>query len=78
MELLLFDHADDPHPACVIPFDPVHNRTFYYWHIFVKDLQPGQLYAYRVQGPFAPERGLRYDGEKVLLDPYSRAVMYGG
>jgi isoamylase len=77
LELLLFEHADDSHPARVIPFDLEFNRTFYYWHIFVKDLLPGQMYAYRARGSFAPERGLRYDGEKVLLDPYSRAVMYG-
>ena len=41
---------------------------------FVPDLAPGQVYAYRAHGPFAPERGLRFDAEKVLLDPYGLAV----
>ena len=38
------------------------------------DLKPGQVYAYRAHGPFAPERGFRFDSEKVLLDPYGLAV----
>ena len=37
-------------------------------------LDAGQVYAYRAHGPFAPERGLRFDAEKVLLDPYGLAV----
>lgn len=75
MELLLFDAHNDPKPARVIQFDPKVNRTFYYWHVFIPGLHPGQVYAYRVHGPFAPERGHRFDGEKVLLDPYARAVV---
>ena len=58
MELLLFDHANAPAPARVIPLDPNRNRTYHYWHVFVPDLEPGQVYAYRAHGPFAPERGL--------------------
>jgi isoamylase len=77
MELLLFNHHDDSEPARVIPLDPEINRTFYYWHIFVDGLKTGQLYGYRVKGPYDPPTGLRYDGEKVLIDPYARAVMYG-
>ena len=74
LELLLFDDADDPRPARVIPLDPAANRTYFYWHAFVPGLRPGQIYAYRAHGPMAPEQGLRFDGEKVLLDPYGRAV----
>ncbi len=77
IEILLFDHPDDPAPSRVIPLDPKINRTFYYWHIFVDGLTAGQLYAYRVSGPYDPEQGFRYDGEKVLIDPYTRAVVYG-
>ena len=76
MELLLFDHHDDNAPSHVIPFDPATNRTFYYWHIFIEGLLPGQLYGYRARGPYNPQSGLRYDGDKVLIDPYTRAVMY--
>lgn len=75
IELLLFDTADDPHPARVIRFDPDKDRTFYYWHLFVPDIQPGQIYAYRAYGPYDPAVGLRFDGWKVLLDPYARATV---
>jgi isoamylase len=74
VELLLFNHADDAKPARVVSLDPWKNRTYHYWHVFVPDLQPGQIYGYRVQGPFEPQRGLRFDREKILLDPYGRAV----
>src|SRR5262249_21676097 len=61
-------------PARVIALDPVENRTYHYWHVLVPNLQPGQIYAYRVSGPFEPGQGLRFDGNKVLLDPYGRSV----
>lgn len=77
VELLLFDRVDERRPARVIPLDPEKNRTFYYWHIFVKGLKAGQLYGFRVHGPFVPEQGNRFDGTKVLLDPYAQVVMYG-
>jgi isoamylase len=74
VELLLFDDANAIHPAKVIPLKAGWHRTHHYWHVFVPDLQPGQIYVYRAQGPFAPERGSRFDAEKVLLDPYGLAV----
>jgi glycogen operon protein len=77
MELLLFDHADDGQPSRVIPLHPKRNRTFYYWHVFVPGLKPGQLYGYRAHGPFEPHKGFRFDGQKLLLDPYGRGVVRG-
>jgi glycogen operon protein len=74
VELLLFNGVDDARPARVIPFDPATNRTYYYWHVFVSGLQPGQIYGYRVYGPWDPASGMRFDSNKVLLDPYGRAV----
>jgi len=74
VELLLFEREDDTRPSRVIHLDPVANRTYHYWHVFVPDLLPGQLYAYRVHGPFEPWGGLRFDPLKVLLDPYGRGV----
>ena len=50
------------------------NRTYHYWHVFVPDLTAGQIYAYRSRGPFDPERGLRFDPDKVLLDPYGKCI----
>ena len=74
VELLLFDREDDPQPARVITIDPTQNRTYPYWHVFLPGVKPGQLYGYRVSGPFDPVRGMRFDSEKVLLDPYGRGV----
>jgi isoamylase len=68
-ELLLFDSVDAPQPSRVIELDPKINRTYHYWHTFVPGVPAGQLYAYRVGGPFDPERGLRFDSDKALLDP---------
>jgi glycogen operon protein len=75
VELLLFEAPNDPKPSRVIALNPKENRTFYYWHVFVPGLQAGQVYAYRVYGPFAPEKGQRFDGNKVLLDPYAKVVI---
>ncbi len=62
-------------PSRVIPIDPAANRTYHYWHMFVPGVAPGQIYGFRVHGPFEPERGLRFDPTKLLLDPYGRAVV---
>ena len=75
IELLLFDTVDDPRPSRVIPIDAHANRTYHYWHIFVADLRPGQLYAFRADGPFEPSTGLRFDPAKVLLDPYGKSTI---
>src|SRR4051794_22009473 len=75
IDLLLFDRTDDARPAREIRLDPVANRTYHYWHVFVPGAKAGQIYAFRAHGPFAPERGLRFDPTKVLLDPYGRSVV---
>jgi isoamylase len=74
VELLLFDDEAATQPARVICLGADEHRTYHYWHVFVPDLQPGQVYAYRAHGAFAPKRGCRFDGGKVLLDPYGLAV----
>ena len=74
VELLLFDSPDAGAPSRVISLDPQEHRTYHYWHVFVPHLMPGQIYGFRVVGPFEPERGLRFDGDSVLLDPYGLAV----
>ncbi len=75
IELLFFDRADDVRPSRVIPIDPSSNRTYHYWHVFVPEVQAGQIYGFRAHGPFEPERGLRFDPSKLLLDPYGCAVI---
>lgn len=44
------------------------------WHCYVQSLKPGQLYGYRVEGPYEPERGLRFNPSKLLIDPYAKAL----
>ena len=73
VELCLFDAAEDARPSPVIRLDPAPHRTYHYWHAHVAGLAPGQLYGWRVHGPFDPARGYRFDGQKLLVDPYGRA-----
>ena len=77
LDLLLFGDVDDAEPARVIPLESARHRTFHYWHGFVPGIGPGQLYGYRAYGRFEPSLGLRFDPDKLLLDPYGRAVARG-
>ena len=54
IELLLFNRVDDARPARVIPIDPLTNRTYHYWHVFVPGVRAAQIYGYRVEGPYDP------------------------
>jgi glycogen operon protein len=74
VELLLFDHVDNAAPAQVFHLAAPDHRTYHYWHAFVGGLKAGQIYAYRAIGVDTPALGVRFDREKVLLDPYGRAV----
>ncbi len=74
VELVFFDRVDDTEPSAVIPLDPMRNRTYHYWHVFVPGIQAGQIYGYRAYGPFEPHRGLRFDPGKLLFDPYGKAM----
>jgi isoamylase len=73
-QLLLFDDVDAPTPSRVINLDPRPNRTYHYWHVSVPGVTAGQIYGYRIAGPFDPARGLRFDPDKVLLDPYGKCI----
>ena len=77
VELLLFHSFDADAPMQVIALDPRRNRTFSYWHAFVHGVGEGLVYAYRCDGPDDPERGLCFDADKLLLDPYARGIVYG-
>jgi len=76
VELLLFSSPEDEQPT-VIKLSPMINRTAYYWHVFVDQIGDGQLYGWRVNGPWRPYEGTHFDADKVLLDPYSREVVLG-
>lgn len=53
---------------------PLRYRWTHVWYVYVEDLQPGQLYGYRVDGPYEPEKGFRFNKNKLLLDPYAKAI----
>ncbi|MBD5634709.1 MAG: glycogen debranching enzyme GlgX, partial [Candidatus Eremiobacteraeota bacterium] len=70
VELCLFDPLD---PAKCETIE-VRERTAFSWHCYLPGIAPGQLYGYRVHGPYEPERGLRFNPAKLLVDPYATAV----
>jgi pullulanase/glycogen debranching enzyme len=67
VELLLFDHVDEQHPARAIRLDPAAHRTYHYWHVFVPGVKAGQLYGYRVEGPWEPHQA--YSSRRDPLGP---------
>jgi glycogen operon protein len=72
VELLLFDPHDDVQPLQIIKLEPLNNQTFFFWHVYVRGLKPGAHYGYRVDGPQDLHgQGFRFNGNKVLLDPYA-------
>lgn len=71
VELCLFEHVDDPRESVRIPLTA---QTDLVWHIYIPGLAPGQLYGYRVHGPYAPEQGQRFNPHKLLIDPYAKAL----
>jgi isoamylase len=52
----------------------LHNHTAHNWHAYLPGVGPGQRYGYRVDGPYEPERGLRFNPVKLLIDPYAKAI----
>ncbi|MEZ4538210.1 MAG: glycogen-debranching protein [Cyanobacteriota/Melainabacteria group bacterium] len=75
IELQFFDHEDDQEPSQVFKLKPRENKTFYYWHIFVKGARAGQLYGWRAGGVYDPDQGLFFDESKLLIDPYAKDVV---
>ncbi|GAC1306495.1 MAG: glycogen debranching protein GlgX [Steroidobacteraceae bacterium] len=69
VELCLFDAAGAEEKRFRI-----RERTDGAWHVYVPGLKPGQLYGYRVHGPYEVEKGFRFNPNKVLLDPYAKAI----
>ncbi len=71
VELCLFDHHDDAAESQRIT---IRERTDLIWHCYLPDARPGQLYGYRVHGPYEPEQGHRFNANKLLIDPYAKAI----
>ncbi len=74
VRLEFYQNPDDSSPSRIIHFDPVRHRTGDVWHVWVRGIPAGQLYGYRVEGPYLPEEGHRFNPHKLLLDPYARAI----
>jgi glycogen operon protein len=69
VDLCLFD-AVGKQTDCVT----LRERTAHVWHCLLSDIKPGQLYGYRVHGPWEPEKGRRFNPNKLLIDPYAKAI----
>lgn len=74
VRLELYRNSDDDSPTRIIDLDPVRHRTGDVWHVWVRGLPEGQLYGYRIEGPYQPEQGHRFNPHKLLLDPFARAI----
>jgi isoamylase len=71
VELCLFDWRGDARESARVRMP---ERTDLVWHAYLPDVQPGQVYGYRVHGPYEPLAGHRFNPNKVVLDPYAKAV----
>jgi len=71
VELCLFDDTPDTREIARIPLT---EETDQVWHIYLPEVRPGQLYGYRVHGPYLPSEGHRFNPHKLVLDPYAKAI----
>ncbi|HEY1234448.1 MAG TPA: glycogen debranching protein GlgX [Candidatus Binatia bacterium] len=70
VELCLFDRNDDRREVRI----PMREQTHQVWHVYLPEVRAGQLYGYRVHGPYEPQQGHRFNPSKLLLDPYAKAI----
>ena len=71
VDLCLFDAPDAMSESHRLPLT---ERTDMVWHGYLRDVRPGQLYGFRVHGPYKPRQGHRFNPAKVMLDPYAKAI----
>jgi isoamylase len=72
VELCLFDVEPEQKETARIP---LREQTDFVWHGFFPELRPGQVYGFRVQGPYDPAKGHRFNANKVMLDPYAKEIV---
>jgi isoamylase len=70
VELCLFEEVDSKEAESV----QIRECTGYVWHCWLPGIKLGQLYGYRIHGPYEPERGERFNPAKLLIDPYAKAL----
>ncbi|MFO7935564.1 MAG: glycogen debranching protein GlgX [Bacteroidales bacterium] len=71
VKLCLFNNPDDHREYEQVNMEEI---TDYVWHAYLPGLQPGQLYGYRVYGRYMPKQGIRFNPQKLLIDPYAKAI----
>jgi len=71
VELCLFDESGRRELERIA----LRERTDFVWHGYLPQVRPGQLYGYRVHGPYQPDKGHRFNPHKLLLDPYARSIV---
>jgi glycogen operon protein len=71
VDLCLFERPEADHEAIRVRMTESTDKI---WHVFLPDIRPGQLYGYRVYGPYEPGQGHRFNASKVLIDPYAKAI----
>src|SRR5262249_54051709 len=74
VSLLLFDNPLAIEPLLVVRLDPFRNKTFHFWHVFVRGCRPGIYYALRFDGPADPAAGQRFNPNKVLISPFALSI----
>lgn len=72
--LEFYSASEDSEPYAQVEFSPSENRTGDIWHAFVPGIKPGSLYLFRVDGPFEPSKGHRFDVHQRLFDPYAKTI----
>jgi isoamylase len=71
VELCLFDNRGGRELQRI----PLREQTDQVWHCYLPEARPGQLYGYRVHGPYQPQQGQRFNPNKLLLDPYAKSII---
>lgn len=71
VELCLFDSAESTKESMRVELPEYNNQV---WHVYLKDIRPGQCYGYRLYGPYEPDEGLRFNPNKLVADPYAKSI----
>ena len=71
VDLCLFDHERQDQETHRIRIEELTDQV---WHVYLPEIRPGQLYGYRVHGPYDPQEGHRFNPSKLLIDPYAKAL----
>jgi glycogen operon protein len=77
VRLDLFARPEDASPQRSFILDAARNKTGDIWHVWIAGVRAGQLYGYRILGPYAPREGHRFNPNKLVLDPYASSIAIG-